>query len=190
MTKRIWMGLVLMIVMPALIMTTGCSKKQVQPDVSLIGTDADQYDAARQRALAEEEEARRRALEEQRLTEEQQRQAMLQRQHLIDEDIYFDFDQAVIRPDAQEVLRKKAEFLRENPGISVVIEGHCDERGTAEYNLALGERRALAAKAFLMNLGISSSRLSTISYGEERPVDPRSNEEAWARNRRAHFVLQ
>ncbi len=186
-----WMVLVLLLLMPALLMTTGCSKKQVQPDVSLIGTDADQYDAARQRAMAEEEEARRRALEEQRLTEEQQRQAMLQQQQqLMDEDIYFDFDQSVIRADAQEVLRKKAEFLRQNPGVSVVIEGHCDERGTAEYNLALGERRALAAKAFLMNLGISSSRLSTISYGEERPVDPRSNEEAWTRNRRAHFVLQ
>jgi peptidoglycan-associated lipoprotein len=196
MKKRLWMVLVLFLVMPALIITTGCSKKQVQPDVSLIGSDADQYDEARQRAMAEEQEARRRALEEQRLMDEQRvmdeqrRQTMTQRQHLIDEDIYFDFDQAVIRPDAQEVLRRNAEFLRENPGVSVVIEGHCDERGTSEYNLALGERRALASKAFLMNLGISSSRLSTISYGEERPVDPGSNEEAWARNRRAHFVLQ
>lgn len=195
MKKRISMVLFLLIVMPALIMTVGCSKKQVQPDVSLIGTDADQYDAARQRALAEEE-ANRRALEEQRLREEQRlmeeqrKQGMLQQPQVIDEDIYFDFDQSMIRPDAQEVLRKKAEFLRENSVVSVVIEGHCDERGTSEYNLALGERRALAAKAFLMDLGISSSRLSTISYGEERPVDPRSNEEGWARNRRAHFVLQ
>jgi peptidoglycan-associated lipoprotein len=196
MKKKLWMVLIVVLVMPALIMTTGCSKKQVQPDVSLMGTDADQYDAARQRAMAEEEEAKRRALEEQRLMEEQglmeeqSRQAMLQRQQYMEEDIFFDFDQSVIRPDAQEVLRKKAEFLRENSGSSVIIEGHCDERGTAEYNLALGERRALAAKAFLMNMGISSSRLSTISYGEERPVDPDSNEEAWARNRRAHFVLQ
>jgi peptidoglycan-associated lipoprotein len=196
MKKKLWMVLIVLIVMPALIMTTGCSKKQVQPDVSLIGTDADQYDAARQRAMAEEEEARRKALEERRLMEEQglmeekSREDMLQRQQYMEEDIFFDFDQSVIRPDAQDVLRKKAEFLRENSGSSVIIEGHCDERGTAEYNLALGERRALSAKAFLMNMGISSSRLSTISYGEERPVDPGSNEEAWARNRRAHFVLQ
>jgi peptidoglycan-associated lipoprotein len=196
MKKKLWMVLIVLIVMPALIMTTGCSKKQVQPDVSLIGTDADQYDAARQRAMAEEEEARRKALEERRLMEEQglmeekSREDMSQRQQYMEEDIYFDFDQSVIRPDAQDVLRKKAEFLRENSGSSVIIEGHCDERGTSEYNLALGERRALAAKAFLMNMGISSSRLSTISYGEERPVDPGSNEEAWARNRRAHFVLQ
>ncbi len=195
MKKRISMVLFLLILMPALIMTVGCSKKQVQPDVSLIGTDADQYDAARQRALAEEEAGRRaleeqRLREEQRLMEEQRKQGMSQQPQVIDEDVYFDFDQSMIRPDAQEVLRKKAEFLRENSMVSVVIEGHCDERGTAEYNLALGERRALAAKAFLMDLGISSSRLSTISYGEERPIDPRSNEEAWARNRRAHFVLQ
>jgi peptidoglycan-associated lipoprotein len=196
MKKKLWMILIVLIVMPALIMTTGCSKKQVQPDLSLIGTDADQYDSARQRAMAEEEEARRRALEERRLMEEQglmeerSRQAMLQGQHYMEEDIYFDFDQSVIRADAQEILKKKAEYLRENPGSSVVIEGHCDERGTAEYNLALGERRALSAKAFLMNMGISSSRLSTLSYGEERPVDPGSNEEAWDRNRRAHFVLQ
>jgi peptidoglycan-associated lipoprotein len=196
MKKKLWMVLIVLLVMPALIMTTGCSKKQVQPDVSLIGTDADQYDAARQRAMAEEEEARRKALEERRLMEEQglmeekSREDMSQRQQYMEEDIYFDFDQSVIRPDAQDVLRKKAEFLRENSGSSVIIEGHCDERGTSEYNLALGERRALAAKAFLMNMGISSSRLSTISYGEERPVDPGSNEEAWARNRRAHFVLQ
>jgi peptidoglycan-associated lipoprotein len=127
MKKRLWMVLVLLLLMPAL-MTMGCSKKQVQPDVSLIGTDEDQYDAARQRAMAEEEEARRRTLEEQhlldeqRLMDEQRRQALLQRQQLIDEDIYFDFDQSVIRPDAQDVLRKKAEFLRENPGVSVVIE--------------------------------------------------------------------
>ncbi len=195
MKKRISMVLFLLILMPALIMTVGCSKKQVQPDVSLIGTDADQYDAARQRALAEEEAGRRaleeqRLREEQRLMEEQRKQGMSQQPQVIDEDVYFDFDQSMIRPDAQEVLRKKAEFLRENSMVSVVIEGHCDERGTAEYNLALGERRALAAKAFLMDLGISSSRMSTISYGEERPIDPRSNEEAWARNRRAHFVLQ
>lgn len=190
MKKRIWIVLVLFLMIPTLMMTTGCSKKQVQPDVSLVGTDADQYDAARQKALAEEEEARRRALDEQRLTEEERRKAMLEKQQLMDEDIYFDFDQSVIRPDAQEILKNRADSMRENPGISVVIEGHCDERGTAEYNLALGERRALAAKAFLMNLGISGSRLSTISYGEERPIDPASNEEAWARNRRAHFVIQ
>ena len=84
---------------------------------------------------------------------------------------------------------QKAEWMRENPNATVTIEGHCDERGTNEYNLALGDRRAESAKAFLTDLGIDSSRLTTISYGEERPVDPRSDEEAWAKNRRAHFVV-
>ena len=76
-----------------------------------------------------------------------------------------------------------------HPGVTVTIEGHCDERGTNEYNLALGDRRAESAKRFLTDLGISATRLTTVSYGEERPVDPRHNEEAWAKNRRAHFVI-
>jgi len=91
---------------------------------------------------------------------------------------------------AQDTLRRKAQYMRENPDLKVVIEGHCDERGTNEYNLALGDRRANSAKIFLSDLGISSSRMTTISYGEERPVDARSNEEAWAKNRRAHFVIE
>ncbi|RMG90127.1 MAG: peptidoglycan-associated lipoprotein Pal [Candidatus Dadabacteria bacterium] len=104
------------------------------------------------------------------------------------ERIHFDFDKAVIRPDAQEVLRKNAEYLQNNPGVRIRIEGHCDERGTTEYNLALGERRAKAAFQYLMDLGIDPNRMSVVSYGEEMPLDPRHNEEAWAKNRRAEFV--
>ncbi len=194
MKQKIALGFILLLVI-GLMMSAGCSKKQVQPDGSAIGT-IDPFDLAHERALSPEEEAaKRRAIEEQllmdeqHLTDEQKRQAML-RQQFVTEDIYFGFDQAVITPEAQEVLRNVAEFLRENPRVSMVIEGHCDDRGTAEYNLALGERRALAAKAFLMNMGISGSRLMTISYGEERPKDPRKTEEAWAKNRRAHFVIR
>ena len=90
------------------------------------------------------------------------------------EDIYFDFDKSTLTPAAQDNLLRKAEWLRENPDATVTIEGHCDERGTNEYNLALGDRRAESAKAFLADLGIDPSRLTTISYGEERPVDPRN----------------
>ena len=86
-------------------------------------------------------------------------------------------------------MKKKAEWLINNSDVAVTIEGHCDERGTNEYNLALGERRAASAKTFLMDLGIAGSRLNTISYGEERPVDPGHNEEAWAKNRRGHFTI-
>jgi peptidoglycan-associated lipoprotein len=108
---------------------------------------------------------------------------------VMQEDIYFDFDKSTLTPAAQDNLLRKGEWLRENPDATVTIEGHCDERGTNEYNLALGDRRAESAKAFLIDLGIDPARLATISYGEERPVDPRHNEEAWAKNRRDHFVV-
>ena len=90
---------------------------------------------------------------------------------------------------AQETLRKKAQWLKENSAVSVTIEGHCDNRGTNEYNLALGDRRAYSAKVFLIDLGIAETRLQTLSFGEERPLDPVETEEAWAKNRRAHFVI-
>lgn len=101
--------------------------------------------------------------------------------------VYFDFDRFDLRPDARETLRQNAELINQAPGVMILIEGHCDERGTQEYNLALGEKRALSVRQYLMNMGVSGDRLITISYGKERPADPRSNEEAWARNRRAEF---
>ena len=109
--------------------------------------------------------------------------------YIMQEDIFFEFDKATLAPSAQDNLMKKAEWMRSNPDATVTIEGHADERGTNEYNLALGERRAESAKNFLVDLGIAPSRLTTISYGEERPIDPQSNEEAWAKNRRGHFVI-
>jgi len=110
-------------------------------------------------------------------------------QEFQNQDINFDFDKYDLRTDARGVLDRKASFLNQNSSVRVQIEGHCDERGTNEYNLALGERRANAAKQYLTTAGISAGRLSTISYGEERPLDPGHNEAAWARNRRAHFVI-
>jgi peptidoglycan-associated lipoprotein len=106
------------------------------------------------------------------------------------EDIYFEFDSAGLTVEAQEVLGKKALWLKENPTAGVLIEGHCDERGTNEYNLALGESRARSAQQYLISLGIDESRLATVSYGEERPLDLGNTEAAWAKNRRAHFVIE
>ena len=103
-------------------------------------------------------------------------------------DINFDFDNFDLGDEAREVLKKHAAWLTENKGVNITVEGHCDERGTAEYNLALGERRAKAAATFLVNMGIDDKRIKTISYGEELPLDPGHDEAAWARNRRAHFV--
>ena len=108
---------------------------------------------------------------------------------VFDRKISFGFDRFDLTPEATGVLNELAAFLKANAGIKVQIEGHCDERGTNEYNLALGERRAKAAYDYLSAQGIASARMSTISYGEERPVDQGQNEEAWARNRRGEFVL-
>jgi peptidoglycan-associated lipoprotein len=105
------------------------------------------------------------------------------------EDIYFEFDRYEIRARDESTLQAIAGWLEDNDRVTVLIEGHCDERGTNEYNMALGEQRALAARRYLVGLGVASDRMTTISYGEERPVDPRSTEDAWAMNRRAHFSI-
>jgi peptidoglycan-associated lipoprotein len=103
-------------------------------------------------------------------------------------DAYFDFNKADVRPDARDALAKTAEFLRNYPQVRVTIEGHCDERGSTEYNLALGDRRANAVKQYLVSLGISADRLSTVSFGKEKPFCNESNEACWQQNRRGHFV--
>jgi peptidoglycan-associated lipoprotein len=102
--------------------------------------------------------------------------------------IFFDFDRSDLREDSRGTLQRKAEALREFPEVDVRIEGHADERGTIEYNLALGERRADSARRYLIDLGIDPDRLTTVSYGEERPMTPGSNEAAWADNRRDEFI--
>ncbi len=105
-------------------------------------------------------------------------------------DVLFNFDRYALTDDSREILKEKADWLEMNGDIRVLIEGHCDERGTNAYNLALGERRAAAVKRYLIQLGIDEERLSTISYGEEMPLDPSTNEAAWAINRRVHFVIE
>ena len=103
--------------------------------------------------------------------------------------VFFAYDSSEIGPDTQSDLQRNATTLRQYSSWVITIEGHCDERGTAEYNLALGERRALAAQDYLISLGISEDRLRTISYGEEFPFAPGQDEEAWQLNRRAHFLI-
>ncbi len=104
-------------------------------------------------------------------------------------DIFFDFDSYEIRDDAKPILKEAASILLKNKNIKVIIEGHCDERGTNEYNLALGDRRAGAVREYLVSLGVDSKRIDTISYGEEKPVCNEQTEECWVKNRRAHFVF-
>jgi len=123
---------------------------------------------------------------------EEQEQANARSEYVAEsqlENVYFDFDKSDLKPDARETLSRNAEWIKGHPTSKVQIEGHCDERGTEEYNLALGERRANAVKNYLVSLGIDADRLYTISYGEELPADPGHTEEAWAKNRRAHFLV-
>ncbi|MBW1714006.1 MAG: peptidoglycan-associated lipoprotein Pal [Deltaproteobacteria bacterium] len=177
MGRRIFVGLVVVVfALAGLGLLTGCAKKELRTDMP----------APEVKKKAEPTGPSEAELREQRLKEELARKRMM----FLNEMVHFDFDKSDIRPDAAEVLKRKAAWLKDNPGVNVIIEGHCDERGTDAYNLALGERRAQAAKSFLVAIGIAEDRLETISYGEERPLDPGHNEEAWAKNRRAQFVIK
>jgi len=175
----------MVLVIPGFLFTVSCAKKTIRADTSL--TQQAEDEAAAEKAR-QEELARQQAIEEQRIREGAELKAAA-RNMFLNEDMFFEFDSAVLLAEAQAILKKKAEWLTNNPDVTATIEGHCDERGTNEYNLALGDRRAESAKTFLMDLGISGSRLSCISYGEERPVDPGHNEEAWSKNRRGHFTI-
>ena len=104
--------------------------------------------------------------------------------------VFFDFDSYALREDARAALDQNAKVLRDNPEAQVTIEGHCDERGTVEYNQALGERRAAAARDYLVGAGIAASRIQVVSYGKERPFATGSDENSWQQNRRAHFTLR
>ncbi len=153
---------------PPAVVKEGAEKPKVQ-----VGTSDQEL---REKALREEEARRLKEAAEKALFET--------------EDIHFEFDQAIISETDKQILNKKAKWLKDFPAAKASIEGHCDERGSAEYNLALGQRRADAAMNYLTTLGIAANRLSTISYGKENPLDTGSNEAAWAKNRRAHFVLK
>ncbi|MFP4475209.1 MAG: peptidoglycan-associated lipoprotein Pal [Desulfatibacillaceae bacterium] len=205
MQRRLWIGLVVLALVFGLAFTTGCAKKAVKAGPADRTADLEdqdtRYKAEQERMAAqkkaEEERRRLQRLEEERLRQQQMEQERETRQEYLEgregfmeENIHFAFDSAVLSEKAQDILREKAAWLKAHPDDNVLIEGHADERGSNEYNLALGDRRAQAAKNFLVDLGIDPMRIDTISYGEERPIDPRSNEEAWAKNRRAHFVLK
>jgi peptidoglycan-associated lipoprotein len=100
--------------------------------------------------------------------------------------VFFGYDRVDLTPEARSILERQAAWLRQYPNVQVLVAGNCDERGTREYNLALGARRAAAARDYLVSLGVAANRLQTVSYGKERPLDPRANEEAWSVNRNAH----
>jgi peptidoglycan-associated lipoprotein len=195
---------------------SGCPKKSAVSDIPTV-TEAEKSAAEKARIEAEKEKARIEAERKERETKEKElskpkedeaKKAQAQKEFekrmepkktpgiegqifesSLLKDIRFDFDKYDIRPQDAAVLKENAALLAKAPSVKIQIEGHCDERGTIEYNLALGERRANSAKRYLVSLGIPESRVSTISYGKERPLDPAHTEDAWAKNRRAHFII-
>ena len=200
MKQKIIMYPALVLMIAIFMLGASCQKQKVatQP-----GTTTATEEEAQRKA---EEEARQKELERQKAIEEETLEAesakeaglsaemeeerkMTERAVFENEDVQFEFDSIRLSSEAQEILRKKAQWLKANPDARVTIEGHCDNRGTNEYNLALGDRRAHSAQVFLIDLGIAESRVQTISFGEERPIDTADNEAAWAQNRRAHFVI-
>jgi peptidoglycan-associated lipoprotein len=180
-----WLRVAILMIL-VLTVAVGCAKKQVetQPEpaepaeVSTMKQEEAQ-DMAAQKA-AEEREAKERAAKQAKM------EAM---DTLTMENIYFDFDKYDLKPQYRDLLKEKAEILKKYDDTRVLIAGHCDERGTEEYNLALGERRARAAYEFLVLLGVNASQLEMVSYGEERPAVQGSNESAWAKNRRDEFKI-
>lgn len=190
--QKHWTITALALAVLVIFFTAACSKTKISSEPVTMPT------AEEEAARRAQEEARQRELERQKaLAEEDLKEDSITSELAPDdktrfenEDIYFDFDSIQLTPQAQEILTKKGIWLRDNPAATVTIEGHCDNRGTNEYNLALGEGRAQSAKTFLVDLGIDGSKLRTISYGEERPLDPRQTESAWAKNRRVHFVIE
>ncbi len=174
----------------------GCSKKRVESNTATPAVEQRMEDQQEKERLRQEEQAklvRERELQEQALEEE--RLAVEAAREFEDvvvklgNIIHFDFDSFEIKPEYRPLLQTKAELLKQYSNVTIVIEGYCDERGTEEYNLALGERRARAAYEFLILLGVAPERLSIVSFGEENPIDLAHNETAWEMNRRAQFRL-
>jgi peptidoglycan-associated lipoprotein len=185
-------ALILLFIISSLFLFS-CSKKAVKSEgiVSKPPTTVeDEAEKAKKRARIREQEQQ--ALREKTLSEEEARRLReaAEKARLESEDIHFEFDQYILSDTAKQILNKKAQWMKDYPAAKILIEGHCDERGSAEYNLALGQKRAEVAMNYLTSLGVSANRISTISFGKEKPLDTGSNEEAWTKNRRAHFVLK
>ena len=166
------------------LVAAGCAKKAMESEGAM-----DQPETAQPEDVQPAEPAPE--ADTQAVMEDQaEREKMAALNQFLNEYVHFDFDSAVLRSDAMAALRMKSQWVEENPDVaSLTIEGHCDERGTEAYNMALGARRAEAVKQYMIDLGHTPDKFQTISYGEERPLDYGKNEEAWAKNRRASFVI-
>jgi len=192
--SRAWIFGALMLAM-LLVLGVSCAKKKVTMEAEPMEEEMAVEDTAAQQAA--EDEAARKAAEMAKMSEaeRQRREAAMMAEDarmraFVEEHIHFDFDKYDLKPKAMMILDEKAAYLREHPEVRVLIEGHCDERGTNEYNLALGDRRANSAKNYLVRSGVAESRITTISYGEEQPLCMEHAESCWWKNRRAQFQVR
>jgi peptidoglycan-associated lipoprotein len=184
MNKNLYLIIVLGVICPAVFFTASCSKKLLETKTA--ATSRPEISNASDTSGEKAERARR--LEQDRLWQEATAHEAAVKE-FVNENIHFAFDSALLSEKARRILKKKAGYLRVNPGLMVTVEGHCDERGTDAYNTALGDRRAQSVKRFLVDLGINAERLDTLSFGENRPVAMGQNEASWAKNRRAEFEI-
>jgi peptidoglycan-associated lipoprotein len=180
MRKNLWLALALVLILPTMLFTVSCAKKEV--------AEAPEPQAEPAPEPPKEEPPAGPSPEEQKAAE-MERALAAAKFDFENNAIYFEFDSAALQPSSQQILTEKADLLLANPDIIATVAGHCDDRGTDAYNMALGQRRADAAKTFLVNLGVGANQIDTISYGEEKPAEMGQNEEAWAKNRRAEFSL-
>jgi peptidoglycan-associated lipoprotein len=207
-----WVGLMALILCLSVSWMTGCAKKASLKEGAVVTQEqraVAQTPAEASAAATDDQAARERALREQALSDQAAREAAAKEAkdaadrakkeaaakaaailtELQIADVNFDYNMYNLRPEAQEILKKGAPAYLKYRDYKLVVEGHCDERGTAEYNLALGEKRANEAAKYLADLGIEKERIKTISYGKEMPLDQGHDDAAWAKNRRAHFVI-
>ena len=196
MKRGLFLNLVMVVIVAGLFFTVSCAKKAVVSNPAEAPVKKVQSVVNNNNnGMSAEEIARQKAANEARIKEQELKEAAARKKaaamgRFVNQDIHFAFDSAELTPMSQMLLKEKAQWLEDNMSVDVRVEGNCDERGTTEYNLALGEKRAMSVKNFLVDLGISGSRLTTVSYGEEKPLDPGHNEAAWAKNRRVHFTIQ
>lgn len=184
-----FIGIIGLVLCFSIMMTAGCAKKSVVKEQRVTGEQKAAVPVTTKELAKKEEPVTQEVakVKEETLKEE----AVTERAAPVEmsKDINFDYDKYNLRPDAREILKQHADYLAKNKDVNVTIEGHCDERGTSEYNLALGERRAKEAMKYLTELGVNAKRMKTVSYGKEKPLDLGHDEAAWAKNRRDHFVI-
>ena len=189
MKKKGWLAIDLVMVLAVILFTASCGKKVVQTQAET-KTEPKVQKAEVQKAPDRSTE---KAVQAARPEEDRLRAEAAAREAaqwvFVNEQIHFAFGSSLLSDEARQILHGKAEYLRKNPNITATVEGHCDERGTNAFNVALGERRAESVKMFLVDLGIGTNRLNCVSYGEERPIAVGHNEASWAKNRRAQFVI-